>query len=210
MDRSVSRIVRDLERDETEERRSAYADARTIAGDFGVYSDASSAASSRHASPIPEFTTEDLDIGVLRFFSRKDNTIARSKVRKFFDRNTATLGELGLDIPDIPRHGSGYAKDVPEDTMRNAARICVHCMFTTRPDLLGVLREALVDGTFHKGPQQVRFADSPVSPAGTPASTPHRHPHLHSGPRPSPSSSSSSSASSSSVLCTAEFDCAHA
>ena len=90
MDRSVSRIVRDLDRDETEERRSAYADARTIAGDFGVYSDASSAASSRHASPVPEFTTEDLDIGVLRFFSRKDNTIARSKVRKFFDRNAAT------------------------------------------------------------------------------------------------------------------------
>ena len=181
------------------ERRSAYADARTIAGDFGVYSDASSAASSRHASPVPEFTTDDLDIGVLRFFSRKDNTIARSKVRKFFDRNTAILGELGLDIPDIPRFGSGYAKDVPEDTLRNAARICVHCMFTTRPDLLGVLREALVDGTFLKGPQQVRFADSPVSAAGTPASTPHRHTHRR-RPSPSPSSSSSSSSASSSSV----------
>ena len=196
MDRCVGRIVRDLDRDETEERRSSYADARNIAGDFGVYSDASSAASSRHASPIPEFSTEDLDIGILRFFARKDKTIARSKVRKFFERNVTRLGELGVDIPDIPRHGSGYAKDVPEDTMRNAARTCVHCMFTTRPDLPGILRAALVDGTFHKGPQQVRFADSPVTPAGTPASTPHRQTHLS---RPSLSSSSSSSASSSSV-----------
>ena len=198
MDRCVGRIVRDLDRDETEERRSSYADARNIAGDFGVYSDASSAASSRHASPIPEFSTEDLDIGILRFFARKDKTIARSKVRKFFERNVTRLGELGVDIPDIPRHGSGYAKDVPEDTMRNAARTCVHCMFTTRPDLPGILRAALVDGTFHKGPQQVRFADSPVTPAGTPASTPHRQIHR---PRPSPSLlfSSSSSASSSSV-----------
>ena len=200
MDRSVNRIERDLDRDETEERRSAYADTRTIAGDFGVYSDASSAASSRHASPVPEFTNEDLDIGVLRFFSRKDNTVARSKVRKFFDRNAVTLGELGVDIPDIPRYGRGYAKDVPEDTMRNAARVCVHCMFTNRPDLPGILREALDDGTFHKGPQQVRFADSPVTPAGTPASTPRRQAH-RSRPSPSPSvSSSSSSASSSSVI----------
>ena len=120
------------------------------------------------------------------------------------------LGELGLDIPDIPRHGSGYAKDVPEDTMRNAARICVHCMFTTRPDLLGVLREALVDGTFHKGPQQVRFADSPVTPAGTPASTPHRQTHR---PRPSPSPSFFFFFFRIIFLrcsCTAEFDCAHA
>jgi hypothetical protein len=198
MDRSVNRIVRDLERDETEERRSADYDVRAIAGDFGVYSDVSSAASSRHASPIPEFATEDLDLGVLRFFSRKDGSIGRSKVRKFFDKNTATLGDMGLVIPDIPRLSSGYAKDVPEDTMRNAARICVHCMYTNRPDLLGLLRKALVDGTFSKGPHQVRFADSPVSAAGTPASTPHRHPHRHSGHhRPSPSSSSSSASSSS-------------
>ena len=199
MDRSVNQIMQNLECDENEENRSADFDLRTIAGEFGVFSDASSTASSRRASPTLEFATEDLDLGVLRFFSRRDGSIARSKVRKFFSKNTVTMGEMGLDIPDIPRHGAGYARDVPEDTMRNAARTCVHFMYANRLDLLGLLRKALADGTLSKGPCQVRFVDSPMSSAGTPASTPHRHRQHHSGHhRPSPSSSSSSSSASSS------------
>ena len=68
MDQSVNQVMQNLECDENEENRSADFDLRTIAGDFGVYSDASSAASSRRASPVLEFATEDLDLGGPPFF----------------------------------------------------------------------------------------------------------------------------------------------
>ena len=154
---------------------------RDTANDFGLRSGASSAASSRQASPARDFesfgvdehyTEHDVTLCIRQFFSRRNGDISRSKLKDFLKTNRAAMERSGFTLEDLPSAGAGFARNIPETVMRDSAATCAHYMFDKRPGLWDQLRcEAQTLGdkageSDSAGPRRVSF-NTPSSPCST-------------------------------------------
>ena len=88
---------------------------RDTANDFGLRSGASSAASSRQASPAHDFesfgadehyTEHDVTLCIRQFFSRRNGDISRSKLKDFLKKNCAAMERSGFTVDVLPSSGA--------------------------------------------------------------------------------------------------------